>query len=123
MNCSNCGNPVREGDIFCMNCGFKLDSAAAPVPAPAPVEAVPAPVEAPAEPVLDAPAAVFDAPAAPVEAAPVAPEAPAFEAPAPAPVPEEAPVQLMGEVCAEAPAAYTAASPQSRIRGCSRCRP
>ena len=29
MNCSNCGNPVRDGDVFCMNCGFKLLSDAA----------------------------------------------------------------------------------------------
>ena len=43
MNCTNCGNPMNDGDRFCMRCGFK---------AVAPVE---------------------DAPAAPVEAAPVAP--------------------------------------------------
>ena len=70
MNCSNCGNPVREGDIFCMNCGFKLADAAAPV------ENIPvAPVaEAPAVPAFDAPAApAFDAPAS---------ETPSFEAPA-----------------------------------------
>lgn len=76
MNCSNCGNPYREGDVFCMNCGFRL------IPADAPVDVPAAPVEA-------APAA--EIPAAPVEAAPAAP---AFEAPvevAPAPV-AEAPV-------------------------------
>ena len=80
MNCSNCGNPYREGDVFCMNCGFRLipaDAPAAPVEMPAaPVAPVEAPVEA---------APAFEAPAAPVE------EAPAFEAPAPAPV-AEAPV-------------------------------
>ena len=72
MNCSNCGNPYREGDVFCMNCGFRL------IPAEAPA----APVEAPVEAAPAAPA--FEAPVAPVEAAP------AFEAPA---APVEAPVE------------------------------
>ena len=88
MNCSNCGNPYREGDVFCMNCGFRLIPAEAPAEVPAaPVAEAPAapafeaPVEAAPAPVAEAPA--FEAPA-PVEAAPVAP---AFEAPA-APVAE-----------------------------------
>ncbi|MBR3033186.1 MAG: zinc ribbon domain-containing protein, partial [Clostridiales bacterium] len=33
MNCVNCGNPVRDGDVFCMNCGFKLAAAPADIPA------------------------------------------------------------------------------------------
>ena len=91
MNCGNCGNPVREGDVFCMSCGFRLASAA-PV---APVAETPAAtVETP---VAEAPA--FEAPAAPVET-PVA-EAPAFEAPA---APVETPV-------AEAPAFEAPAAP------------
>ena len=71
MNCVNCGNPVRDGDVFCMNCGFKL--AAAPVEAP--VEAAAPVVEAPAEAVAEAPVApsipetpsIPEAPAAPME--------------------------------------------------------
>ena len=94
MNCSNCGNPYREGDVFCMNCGFRLIPAEAPAaPVEAPVEA--APVEAPVEaapveaaPVEAAPAApAFEAPVAPVEAAPAAP----VEVPAPAPVEDRLP--------------------------------
>lgn len=80
MNCSNCGNPYREGDVFCMNCGFRL------IPAEAPA----APVEAPVEAAPAAPA--FEAPVAPVEAAPAfeAPAAP-VEVPAPAPVEDRLP--------------------------------
>ena len=92
MNCSNCGNPVREGDVFCMNCGFRLAGAApvADVPA-APVEAAP---------VAETP--VYEAPAAPVETAPV--EAPVYEAPA-APVEAAAAAPVMAAPVAEAPAA------------------
>lgn len=111
MNCINCGNPVREGDVFCMNCGFKLADAAAA----APVETTQVPetpvYEAPAAPVAEAPA--FEAPVAPVAEtpafeAPVAPvaEAPAFEAPV-APV-AEAPV--FEAPAFEAPVAETASA-------------
>ena len=119
MNCINCGNPVREGDVFCMNCGFKLADAAAA----APVETTQVPetpvYEAPAAPVAEAPA--FEAPVAPVAEtpafeAPVAPvaEAPAFEAPV-APVAEapafEAPAAPVAEAPAfEAPVAETASA-------------
>ncbi len=120
MNCINCGNPVREGDVFCMNCGFKLADAAAA----APVETTQVPetpvYEAPAAPVAEAPA--FEAPVAPVAEtpafeAPVAPvaEAPAFEAPV-APVAEapafEAPAAPVAEAPAfEAPAYEAPAAP------------
>ena len=88
MNCSNCGNPVREGDVFCMNCGFRL-AGAAPIEAAPAAEVPAAPVEtAPVAetPVYEAPAApveapVYEAPAAPVEAAAVAPVAPVMAAP------------------------------------------
>lgn len=62
MNCVNCGNPMNDGDRFCMNCGFAAAAAAAPV------------VDAP---VVDAP--VVDAPA--VDAAPIAETAPVDVAP------------------------------------------
>lgn len=93
MNCPNCGNPVREGDLFCMNCGFRLADAAAPVAeAPAAAAVVEPVAETPVvEPVVEAPA--FEAPAetpvVPVEAAPAAPA--------------EEEVVLMGDVCAETP--------------------
>lgn len=86
MNCSNCGNPYREGDVFCMNCGFRL------IPADAPVEAAPAapafeaPVEAAPAPAAEAPA--FEAPAAPAEDR--LPEPPPFQPSAPAAAQEEA---------------------------------
>ena len=74
MNCGNCGNPYREGDVFCMNCGFRL------IPeVPAEVPAAPV-AEAPAAPAFEAPAPVV--PAAEVPAAPVEdklPEPPPFQ--------------------------------------------
>ncbi|MCR5275914.1 MAG: zinc ribbon domain-containing protein [Clostridiales bacterium] len=73
MNCFKCGNPVRDGDLFCMNCGFKLADAAAAA-APVDVPAVSPLQEAPAAPFAEAPVAP-ELPVALVEA-PVAPEMP-----------------------------------------------
>lgn len=91
MNCGNCGNPYREGDVFCMNCGFRLiPEVPAEVPAAPVAEAPAAPVaEAPAAPAFEAPAPVV--PAAEVPAAPVEdklPEPPPFQ-PASAAVAQE----------------------------------
>ncbi|MBR4818697.1 MAG: zinc-ribbon domain-containing protein [Clostridiales bacterium] len=94
MNCSNCGNPYREGDVFCMNCGFRLIPAEAPAaPVEAPVEAAPAApaFEAPVAPVEAAPA--FEAPAAPVEVTAPAPVAEAPVAPVEDRLPEPPPFQ------------------------------
>lgn len=82
MNCGNCGNPYREGDVFCMNCGFRLiPEVPAEVPAAPVAEAPAAPVaEAPAAPAFESPAPVV--PAAEVPAAPVEdklPEPPPFQ--------------------------------------------
>lgn len=98
MFCSNCGKELREGALFCMNCGTpaKKPEQAAPVqetpvqetPVEAvvetPVEAV---VETPAEeaPAVEAPAEevpVQEKPITPVEVVPAA-EIPAQEVPAP----------------------------------------
>ena len=108
MKCANCGNPMNDGDRFCMMCGFKAAEAsveAAPVemPSVAPVEApVAAPAfEAPAAPAFDAPVetpatASFEAPVAAPAEAPVA--APAFDAPV-----ESAPVAPMEDRLPEPP--------------------
>ncbi|GEM_PF-2252333 len=100
MNCFKCGNPVRDGDVFCMNCGSKLaDAAPVDVPAVSPLQ------EAPAAPVAEAPVdvpAVSPLQEAPVDVPSVSPlqEAPAFEAPAApeAPVAPVAPVPPMAPV-------------------------
>ncbi len=34
--CPNCGEPVPEGDLFCMSCGHRMDEPVAAAPAPAP---------------------------------------------------------------------------------------
>ena len=103
MNCSNCGNPYREGDVFCMNCGFRL------IPAEAPAAPVEAPVEAaPVEDRLPEPPPFQPASAAPEQTLPEPPPfqpgssevtgepaysgvegAQEFAAPMPAPVPVE----------------------------------
>ena len=98
MKCANCGNPMNEGDRFCMMCGFKAAEAAveaAPVemPSVAPVEApmAAAPVvEAPAAPAFEAPvenAPAFEAPAAPMEDR--LPEPPPFQPSSAEPVVED----------------------------------
>lgn len=83
MKCANCGNPMNEGDRFCMMCGFKaaeasVDAAPVEMPSVAPVEA---PVETPV------------VAAAPVEVSPVETPAaaPAFEAPAASPMEDRLP--------------------------------
>ena len=110
MNCFKCGNPVRDGDVFCMNCGFKLAdaAAAAPVDAPAVSPLQEAPVDVPAvSPLQEAPAEVpavsplQEAPAAPFAEAPVAPELPV--APVEAPAAPEMPVAPLEDRLPEPP--------------------
>ena len=36
--CTNCGHPVKDGDLFCMNCGAKLQAAPAPTVPSGPTE-------------------------------------------------------------------------------------
>lgn len=127
MNCVNCGNPMNDGDRFCMNCGFAAAAAAAPVvDAPvvdAPVvDAAPiaetAPVDvAPVEaaPVVEPiPTMSIETPieAAPVEAAPVVEPIPSMPVETPidaAPAPQEE-IQMMGEV-----PAYASNEPQVEV--------
>lgn len=135
MNCVNCGNPMNDGDRFCMNCGFAAAAAAAPVVEPIPSMPVEAPIET--APFVDAPvvdaapiaetAPVEAAPvvepiptmpvetpieAAPVEAAPVVEPIPSMPVETPidaAPAPQEE-IQMMGEV-----PAYASNEPQVEI--------
>lgn len=62
MNCMNCGNELKPGDMFCMKCGTRVEAPAAETPA------APAP-ETPVAPAPETPVA----PVAPVEPAPAAP--------------------------------------------------
>ena len=117
MNCVNCGNPMNDGDRFCMNCGFAAATAAAPVVEPIPTMPVEAPIET--APVVDAP--VVDAApiaetapvdVAPVEAAPVVEPIPSMPVETPidaAPAPQEE-IQMMGEV-----PAYASNEPQVEV--------
>ena len=79
--CPQCGAPINEGDVFCMSCGAKLESASEPEPEPV---AVPEPVVAP-EPV-------------------VVPDPEPIAAPAPKPEPIVAPAPKPEPVVASAPA-------------------
>lgn len=117
MNCVNCGNPMNDGDRFCMNCGFAAAATAAPVVEPIPSMPVEAPIET--APVVDAP--VVDAApiaetapvdVAPIEAAPVVEPIPSMPVETPidaAPAPQEE-IQMMGEV-----PAYASNEPQVEV--------
>lgn len=117
MNCVNCGNPMNDGDRFCMNCGFAAAAAAAPVVEPIPSMPVEAPIET--APVVDAPV-VDTAPiaetapvdVAPIEAAPVVEPIPTMPVETPIeaePAPQEE-IQMMGEV-----PAYASNEPQVEV--------
>lgn len=117
MNCVNCGNPMNDGDRFCMNCGFAAAAAAAPVVEPIPSMPVETPIET--APVVDAP--VVDAApiaetapvdVAPIEVAPVVEPIPSMPVETPidaAPAPQEE-IQMMGEV-----PAYASNEPQVEV--------
>ena len=88
MNCGNCGNPYREGDVFCMNCGFRLIpevpvEVSAEVPSEVPVEV---PSEVPAAPVEDR---LPEPPPFQPASSEVSEEAALVPDPVPAPVPVE----------------------------------
>ena len=116
MNCVNCGNPMNDGDRFCMNCGFAAAAAAAPVveapvvDAPvvdaAPVDVAPVEAAPVVEPIPTMPVET------PIEAAPVVEPIPSMPVETPidaAPAPQEE-IQMMGEV-----PAYASNEPQVEV--------
>jgi flagellar basal body-associated protein FliL/ribosomal protein L40E len=95
--CSNCGQELAPGAVFCTNCGTKKGAAPAPAPAPEPKKAVCANCGAELKPGMKfctncgtkvgeaAPAAPKTVPTPP----PAAPKAPVAPQPAPAPAPQK----------------------------------
>ena len=101
--CTNCGNPLEEGTLFCPECGQKVEQPAAPemnFVAAAAAENAPAP--APAQPQA-APASdySFGKPQQQPKAAPVYDYAAPAPEPAPAPQPAPAPAPVQPEPAAE----------------------
>lgn len=122
--CPQCGFFINEGDMFCMNCGAKLESASEPEPEPVhepepePV-AVPEPVATPApEPVVVPDPEPIAAPAPKPE--PIVAPAPVFEpepvsAPEPEPVAAPTPAFAPEFVPAAAPVQAPAPAPEPAV--------
>ena len=91
MFCKNCGQPLRDGALFCPSCGTKVQSSVAPAaaPQPAPVQPTYTPAPAPAPQPTPVQPTYTPAPAPVEEPAPVVEEVAAVVEEA-APVVEEA---------------------------------